>query len=101
MAYDGRVGVVCVQVRDDERTERFVVCSSASAANWVPGESAPQDTRCSGLVEELEAREELRKMGLDEAHIESHIQRARTFKTTTTSETLFEDWVRSLPRKES
>jgi hypothetical protein len=86
MAYDGKVGVVCVQVRDDVTTERFVVCSSDSASSdWVRGQTAPKDARCSGLVEVVEARGELRKTG-----------RARAFKTTTTSDTLFEDWARSL-----
>lgn len=88
-----RISVVCVQVRDDEQTERFVVISSPF--------SHLKDIRCSELLMESAARAELAVMGLERDELESRIQSARAFKTTTTSETLMADWTRALRRTAS
>src|SRR5437870_3910417 len=99
------IGVMCVQTRDDERTERFVVFSSAlPLADWRRWpQSMPSDVTCTGLISDAEVRSELVTSGLSAEEIDGRISRARAFKTTTTSDTLMEDWVnairRSLPRQ--
>ena len=94
------VSVICVQVRDDERTERFVVFSSALPPRDWPTwpESARSRVTCTGLLRDGEALSALASEGLPPGTIEAHIARARAFKTTTTSETLFEDWVSAIRR---
>jgi hypothetical protein len=94
------VSVFCVQVRDDERTERFVVFSSAlPPRDWRTWpESAQSSVTCTGLLRDEEARSELASGGLDAEAVDAHITRARAFKTTTTSNTLSADWVNAIRR---
>lgn len=99
------IAVICVQMRNDDRTERFVVFSSAlpldDRRRWP--QRMPTDVACTGLIGEDEVRSELAASGLSAEGIDARVSRARVFKTTTTSPTLLEDWVnavrRSLPRR--
>jgi hypothetical protein len=97
------LSVICVQVRDDERTERFVVFSSALPPRDWPAwpASARGRVTCTGLLRDEEARSTLASGGLPHETIDAHIARARAFKTTTTSETLFEDWVSAIRRSQA
>jgi hypothetical protein len=98
------IAVICVQTRNDERTERFVVFSSAlpldDRRRWP--QRMPTDVACTGLISEDEVRSELAARGLSAEGIDARVGRSRAFKTTTTSATLMEDWVnavrRSLPQ---
>jgi hypothetical protein len=94
------VSVICVQVRDDQRTERFVVFSSPlPPRDWRTWpQSAHSSVACTGLLRDEEARAELTSGGLEADAIDAHITRARAFKTTTTSATLSENWVNAIRR---
>ena len=94
------VSVICVQAGDGERTERFVVFTSAlplrAWRTWP--ESARRSVTCAGPIGDEEARAELASGGLSAEEIDAHVTRARAFKTTTTSETLSHDWVNAIRR---
>jgi hypothetical protein len=94
------VSVICVQARDDERTERFVVFSSElPPREWRTWpQSAHSSMTCIGLIRDEEVRAELASSGLSAEEIDAHVTRARAFKTTTTSETLSQDWVNAIRR---
>ena len=102
--HDEHIAVICVQTRDDERTERFVVFLSAlPVADWRQWpQSIPTGVKCTTLIGEAQVRLELATSGLSAEEIDARVSRARAFKTTTTSDILFDDWVnaisRSLPR---
>ena len=70
--------VICVQVQDDERSERFIL---ASADPQLP----PESMKVSLPLIESDIRKELETRGLRADDVESHIQHARAFKTQTTS----------------
>jgi hypothetical protein len=70
--------VICVQVQDDERSERFIL---ASADPQLP----PESMNVSLPLIESDIRRELEKSGLRVEQVESYIQHARAFKTQTTS----------------
>jgi hypothetical protein len=99
------IAVICVQTRDDERTERFVVFSSAlplaDGRQWP--QSMPSDVTCTGLISDAEVRSELATSGLSAEDVDARVSRARVFKATTTSDTLMKERVnairRSLPRQ--
>jgi hypothetical protein len=94
------VSVVCVQARDDERTERFGVFSSElPPRDWRTWpQSAHSRMTCIGLIRDEEVRAELASSGLSAEEIDAHVTRARAFKTTTTSETLSHNWVNAIRR---
>jgi hypothetical protein len=94
------VSLICVQARDDERTERFVLFTSAlPPRDWRTWpESAHRSVTCTGLIRDEEARAELASGGLSAEEIDAYVTRARAFKTTTTSETLSHDWVNAIRR---
>ena len=94
------IAVICVQNRDDERTDRFVVFSSAlPVADWRQWpQSMPHDVTCTTLIGEAQVRSELATGGLSAEEIDARVSRARAFKTTTTSDTLFDDWVNAISR---
>src|SRR5438876_9839603 len=94
------IALICVQTRDDERTERFIVFSSAlPLADWrrLP-QSMPSDVTCTGLISDAEVRSELATSGLSAEDIDARVSRARAFKTTTTSDTLMEDSLNAIRR---
>ena len=99
------IAVICVQTGDDERTERFVVFSSAlplaDSRRWP--QSMPGDVTCTALIGDADVRSELAAAGLPAEGIEARVSQSRAFKTTMTSHSLAEDWVkairRSLPRQ--
>jgi hypothetical protein len=74
--------VICVQVQDDERSERFIL---ASADPQLP----PESVNVSLPLIESDIRKELEKSGLRVEQVESYIQHARPFKTQTTSNELW------------
>jgi len=77
MTYD-MFWVICVQVQDDERSERFIL---ASADPQLP----PEAMTVSLPLIETDIRKELETRGLRAEQVESHVQHARAFKTRTTS----------------
>ena len=94
------IGVICVQVRDDEQTERFVVFSSALplADSRRRLSSMPNDVTCTGLIDEAGVRRELSGGGITAEDLNARINRARGFKTTATSRALLENWVTAVKR---
>jgi len=69
--------VICVQVQDDERSERFIL---VSADPQLP----PESTHVSLPLIESDIREELEKRGMSDEQVESHLYHARAFETHTT-----------------
>jgi len=94
------IGVICVQIGDDEQTERFVVFSSALplADSRRRPPSMPGDVTCTGLIDEAEVRRELAAGGLTAEDLDTNVSRARAFRTTATSGALLEGWVTAVKR---
>jgi 7-keto-8-aminopelargonate synthetase-like enzyme len=78
------IAVICVQTRNDERTERFVVFSSALPLDDRRGwpEGMPTDMACTGLISEDEVRSELAARGLSAEGIDARAMKRPSVYTT-------------------
>jgi hypothetical protein len=82
MSAEKMLWVLCAQVAGDERSERFILVAADLSR---PGKDF---VRASLPLVEIDIRDELAKAGLRSDQIDDHIQKARAFKTTTTTN----DW---------